>query len=115
MPRPSATIYDVAQRAGVSIATVSRVLNDPQKVTEATRSAVLKTIERLHYVPKAEARARAEKSTRRIGIVTPFLTAPAYVQRLRGVANALASHNYELVIHSVGSLDQLRSYLGGSL
>jgi len=115
MARPATTIYDVAREAGVSIATVSRVLNNPQKVTESTRSDVLKTIEQLGFVPKAEARARAQKSTKRIGVVTPFLTAPAYVQRLRGVATTLANHNYELVIYSVGSLDQLNSYLGATL
>jgi DNA-binding LacI/PurR family transcriptional regulator len=111
MVQSAATIYDVAKEAGVSIATVSRVLNNSQKVSEATRSAVLKSIEQLGFVPKAEARARAMQGTRRIGIVTPFLTAPAYVQRLRGVAAALANENYELVIHTVGSLDQLTSYL----
>jgi DNA-binding LacI/PurR family transcriptional regulator len=112
MPKPAATIYDVAEKAGVSIATVSRVVNDPRKVNEATRSTVLKAIEQLGFVPKAEARARAMNGTRRISIITPFLTAPAYVQRLRGVATALAKQNYELIIHTVDSLDQLNSYLG---
>jgi DNA-binding LacI/PurR family transcriptional regulator len=111
MAPSAATIYDVAKEAGVSIATVSRVLNDSQRVSEATRSAVVKAIEHLGFVPKAEARARAMHGTRRIGIITPFLTAPAYVQRLRGVGAALANQNYELVIHTVGSLDQLNSYL----
>ena len=112
MAKAVATIYDVARKAGVSIATVSRVLNDPQKVNEATRSAVLKAIDHLRFVPKAEARARAMQGTRRLAIITPYITAPAYVQRLRGVTTALAKRNYELVIHSVDSPDQLNSYLG---
>ncbi len=112
MAKSAATIYDVARKAGVSIATVSRVLNNPQKVNATTRSTVLKAIDQLGFVPKAEARARAMRGTRRIAIITPYLTAPAYVQRLRGMASALAKQNYELVIHSVDALDQLHSYLG---
>jgi DNA-binding LacI/PurR family transcriptional regulator len=111
MPKSSPTIYDVAKLAGVSIATVSRVFNDPQKVNADTRAAVLKVIEQLHFVPKAEARARAQNGTRRIGVLTPFLTAPAYVQRLRGVTAALDKDNYELVIYTADSLNRLNSYL----
>ena len=55
------TIYDVATAAKVSISTVSRVLNNPDKVNDETRSAVLEVINTLGFVPKAEARARALK------------------------------------------------------
>ena len=49
------TIYDVAKRAGVSITTVSRILNTPDKVNAATRERVLTAIDALGFVPKAEA------------------------------------------------------------
>jgi DNA-binding LacI/PurR family transcriptional regulator len=111
MNKSTSTIYDVAKTAGVSIATVSRVLNEPQKVNEDTRSKVLSAIDRLGYIPKAEARARALKETRRIGILTSFFTAPSYVQRLRGITSALYETNYESVIYSVNSLHRLQSYL----
>lgn len=109
--KPPHTIYDVAKAAQVSISTVSRVLNKPEKVNEATRSAVLEVINKLEFVPKAEARARALKEFRRIGVLTPFFTAPSFVQRLRGVASALQSTSYELVIFAVDSLSALNSYL----
>ncbi len=105
------TIYDVARASGVSIATVSRVLNDPHKVNEETRSAVLTAIDRLGFVPKAEARARALRSTGRIGVLTPFFTAQSFVQRLRGAAEVLSKHNYELVIYTVSSSERLNAYL----
>ena len=111
MTKPDPTIYDVAKAAGVSISTVSRVLNSYKEVNEETRSTVLAVIEKLGYVPKAEARARAVKKTRRIGVITPFFTAPAFVQRLRGLAAELASKNYELVIYAVDSLETLNDYL----
>jgi len=100
---PNATIYDVAETAGVSISTVSRVLNAPEQVHEATRTRVLSAIDQLHFVPRAEASARARKAMRRIGVLAPFFTYPSFVQRLRGVANALADFAYEMVIYNVES------------
>lgn len=104
------TIYDVAERSGISIATISRVLNAPEKVNPETRSIVLDAIDKLGFVPKAEARARALSRTNRIGVITPFFTAPSFVQRLRGVASALTAANYELVIYTVDSFDRLQGY-----
>lgn len=105
------TIYDVAKLAGVSIATISRVLNSPDKVNSDTHRQVMSAIDKLGFVPKAEARARAMQGTGRIGVLTPFFTAPSFVQRLRGVASSLSKANYELVIYPVDSLDHLRGYL----
>lgn len=105
------TIYDVARHAGVSITTVSRMLNDPEKVNVETRKRVLSAIDELEFVPKAEARARAMHGTGRIGVITPFFTAPSFIQRLRGIAGALSPLNYELVIYTVDSTDQLERYL----
>lgn len=105
------TIYDVASRAGLSISTVSRVLNTPDQVNDATRQRVLDVINELGYVPKAEARARALRSARRIGVLTPFFTAPSFVQRLRGIDLALAPSQYELIIYTVDALDRLTGYL----
>lgn len=105
------TIYDVAKLAGVSIATISRVLNSPDKVNPETLKLVMTAIDRLGFVPKAEARARAMQGTGRIGVLTPFFTAPSFVQRLRGVASSLSKANYELVIYPVDSLDHLQGHL----
>lgn len=105
------TIYDVARHAGVSITTVSRVLNDPARVNPETRRKILASIDALGFVPKAEARARAMQKNGRIGVVTPFFTAPSFVQRLRGIATVLSSKNFELVIYPVYSADHLQRYL----
>lgn len=105
------TIYDVAQRAGVSITTVSRTLNKPATVNSSTREKVLTVIDALGFVPKAEARARAMQRTGRIGVITPFFTAPSFIQRLRGITGALSPENYELVIYTVNSTDHLQGYL----
>ena len=108
---PQVTVYEVAENAGVSIATVSRVLNAPEKVNEATRARVLATIDRLGFVPKAEAAARARKDHGRIGVLAPFFTLPSFVERLRGVANALDDSPYELAIYNVDSSARRDGYL----
>jgi len=105
------TIYDVANAAGVSIATVSRVLNSPHQVSENTRQKVLQAIEDLSFVPKTEATARAKKRVGRIGVLTPYLTTPSFVERIEGIAHALQGTEYELIIYSVRNAKQLQHYL----
>ncbi len=105
------TVYDVAEKAGVSIATVSRVLNSPEKVREATRARVLAAIDALGYEPRAEAVERARRSSRSIGVLAPFFTQPSFTERLSGISATLASSPYELVIYSVDSAARRDGYL----
>lgn len=107
----SVTIYDVAQKAGVSIASVSRVLNSPEQVHSTTRARVITAIDELGFVPKAEAAARARRSSRRIGVLAPFFTYPSFVQRLRGIATSLSMVANELVIYNVDSSAHRDAYL----
>lgn len=108
---PEVTVYDVAEKAGVSISTVSRVLNTPNKVNTATRQRVLAAIDDLGFIPKADATARARKIGGRIGILAPFFTYPSFVERLRGVAAALSGANDEMVVYPVDSSAQRDAYL----
>jgi LacI family transcriptional regulator len=105
------TVYDVAKNAGVSIATVSRVLNSPELVKNETRRKVLTVIDELGFVPKADASARARRLVGRIGILTPFFTMPSFIQRMRGIAATLVDTPFELVIYPVDSFDRLEGYL----
>jgi LacI family transcriptional regulator len=105
------TVYDVAKKAKVSIATVSRVLNSSGKVNEATRKRVLSAIDSLGFVPKAEAAARARKASGRIGVLAPFFTYPSFVERLQGVASSLTDSPYELVVYNVDSSARRDTYL----
>lgn len=106
-----ATIYDVAEHAGLSIATVSRVLNGSNHVSEGSRTRILTAAAELGYEPKVEARARARKLIGRIGVLTPHFTADSFVDRLRGVANALVDGPYELVVYDVTTRAQRDRYL----
>lgn len=69
--KEKATIRDVAAAAGVSVATVSNVLNGKKKVSERTRNDVLDVIKQMEYVPDLNARGLSVKDTRLIGIVVP--------------------------------------------
>ena len=107
----TATIYDVATRAGVSIATVSRVLNAPQSVNSMTRARVQTVIDDLGFIPKAEATARARRRHRQVGVLVPFFTYSSFVQRLRGIADALLDAGLELVVYNAETPEHVRAYL----
>ena len=95
--RPS-TIYSVAQLAGVSIATVSRVLAGSNVTTERTRASVLAAIDELDYVPLRAARSLAVKRTAAHGVVLHDLSGPYYSELLMGYESAAAELGQSVVI-----------------
>ena len=105
------TIYDVALKAGVSSATVSRVLNNPATVAAEKRQRVLSAIKELDFVPNADAVANARKQYHKIGVIAPFFTQPSFMQRLRGVSSVLTGQHYELVVYAIDAIDDLDSYI----
>lgn len=94
-----ATIRDVAAEAGVSISTVSMVLNSPKRVAPETLDRVVRAIDALGYVPKAEAVARARRAVRRVGVVGPFTSHPAAMRRLAGLLLAAPGVGAEIVVY----------------
>ncbi len=111
MSKKNSNIYDVAQKAGISIATVSRVLNNPDKVSPKTKDKVFSVMKELGFTPKAEARARAKKDTGRIGVITTDLTYPSFIHRLRGISETLDGTPYELVIITMKDKKDIDYYL----
>lgn len=110
-----ATIYDVAERAGVSIATVSHVLNRPERVAPKTRARVLSAVDDLEFVPKATAVSRARKGVGRIGVIAPFSSYPSYSTRLIGVMAGLEGSATEVVVFDHSSVSQATSPLLSAL
>lgn len=105
------TIYDVAQEAGVSITTVSRYLNNPDNVKDTTSTRIAEAMEKLDYIPQGNAGTRAKRSVGRIGVLTPFFPAPSFVERLGGVIPPLREANYEVIIYTIETPEQLDEYL----
>lgn len=114
------TLEAVAARAGVSRATVSRVVNGSPKVTAEVTAAVTKAIADLNYVPNRAARSLASRRTQVVALVVPESTAkvfadPFFASIVQGVALHLADTDYTLnmVIASEASPDKTRRYLMG--
>lgn len=93
------TIYAVAEKAGVSIATVSRVLNDSPRVKTVTRGKVLGAIAALGYQPSASARGLAGHATGTIALVFPQLSGPFFSELIRGAEKRARESGYHLLIY----------------
>lgn len=93
-----ATMVDVAQRAGVSTATVSHVLNDTRPVRPATRQAVLEAMDALGYTPNTLARSLVTSRTRSIGLAVSAISNPYFTEILQGVEARALEHGYGLLI-----------------
>ena len=95
-----ATIEDVAKQAGVSTATVSRVINGTGQVSSKTADKVQSAIEALSYVPHGAARDLARNKTNIIGLVLPStMMTPHYTSLLRGINEAILAVDYSLLIY----------------
>jgi len=90
----NATIYDVAGAAGVSLATVSRVLNNPEKVKKETRERVLKVIDELGYRPSAIARGLASRKTTTVGVLVSDVTRASVAEMLGGISDIALKYKY---------------------
>lgn len=93
-----ASIHDVAKEAGVSVATVSKVLNDYPDVSDKTRKRVNLAIEQLHYQPNVVARGLVKRRSWTVGVLltVPF-TNPYVAELLEGIKTALENSGYDLV------------------
>ena len=93
-----ATIYSVAELAGVSIASVSRVLQGSTAVSDRTREKVLAAVEQLNYVPLGAARSLAVRHHEAHGLVLPELTGPYYAELLLGFETRAAEYGQSVVL-----------------
>ncbi|HEY5671944.1 MAG TPA: LacI family DNA-binding transcriptional regulator, partial [Anaerolineales bacterium] len=88
------TIQDIANRANVSISTVSRVLNNTAPVAEETRQRVLSIITELGYKPNLFAQGLAGGQSRTIGVLTQLIGSPFYDVILRGILRGIDGSGY---------------------
>ena len=100
-------IAEVATAAGVSVGTVSRVLNQSPHVRDATRERVLEVMQRLNYRPSRLATRLSRGSPRTVVILVPFLTRPSVVVRLAGAIGVLDEEGFDTVLRNVETAGQL--------
>jgi LacI family transcriptional regulator len=96
----TATIKEIAAKAHVSIATVSRALNNDPSVTDVTRNQILKIAERLDYRPNILARSFAQKKSNLIGLILPEISDEYFTEVIKGVDEIAFSQNLYTIVAS---------------
>jgi LacI family transcriptional regulator len=96
--RRPVTLIDVARAANVSIATVSRALSFPEKVSPETLGRIQRTIEALGYVANGSARALASRRSRTIGALIPSLDNPSFATTVHALQRALTDAGYAVLL-----------------
>jgi len=111
------TIHDVAKEAGVSVSTVSRVLNGKDDVALETIEKVHGVVRDLRYTSSLAARGMRSIRTNVIGLIIPDVGTPYCTEVMRGVNRAIAQSNYDLIVYTTGAIlkygtaDQERRYV----
>lgn len=93
-----ANIKDVAKKAGVSVATVSRVLNHPENVSEKTSKKIMDIMDQLNYKPNAAARSLALNRSYTIALMVPNILNPLFPHVAKGVEEVALSRGYNMVL-----------------
>ena len=108
-----ATIRDVAKLAGVSLATASRALNNPDYPVDARlRQKVRDAADKLEYVPNVMAQSLRRENSRDIGLVIPNVSNPFYLQTMLGINDVLAQRSYQMILcNTMRNAEQERAYL----
>lgn len=98
-------IKDVAEYSGVSVSTVSRVLNEHPDVSDAVRAKVLAAVKELHYIPNSSARDLVLPQSDTIGLVVRGIGNPFFTAVIQGVEQAAHQSGHTMVLHQIGSED----------
>lgn len=94
----SVTINDIAERCGVSRATVSRVLNDSGYVSQETKEKILSVIKELNYSPSAIARSLSTSKTNTIGVVVPTINNPFFGEVIKGITEVADENDLNIIL-----------------
>lgn len=99
------TIKDIAKLSGVSISTVSRVLNNRPDVSQVNRAKVLRVIEKNKYIPNNSARDLVRTTSDAIGVVARGISNPFYTNIIRAIESSIDAAGYTMVLQQIGSCD----------
>ena len=99
------TIKDIARQCGVSVSTVSRVLNDRPDVSPENRRKVLSAIQQSNYIPNNTARDLVKTKSDAIGLVVRGVSNPFYTDIIRVIEEQVTARGYTLVMQQIGTCD----------
>src|SRR5580700_3469792 len=97
--RGKATVKDVARAAGVSVTTVSRVLNNPDLVVSEKQELVQRALQTLDYIPNQLARSLISRRSRAIGLIVPTISNPVFAPTIAAIERELGGAGYALLIN----------------
>ena len=100
MGKQEANIYEIAKEAGVSIATVSRVMNQSASVSEKSTKRVMEAVKKLNYVPNSMARSLSTSVSTSVGVVVPDINNPFFSMVLKGVTDVADENGYQVALYS---------------
>ena len=99
------TIKDIARLAGVSVSTVSRVLNDHPDVSETAKEKVMQVVAEYNYIPNTNARELGKTSTDNIGVVVRGMSNPFYTDIITAIGRCIEDAGYTMVLQQIGAGD----------
>lgn len=110
------TIRDVAQKAGVSISTASRALNDSKLISKSTKDKVKQVAQEMNYLPNYNARNLSLGETNMVGVVSPIFSGDSsanlfQMDLIHAISQELNQKNYELVLITGKNQDELREHI----
>lgn len=93
-----ATLKDVAKETGLTVSTVSRVLNNRGYISDETRKRVYDAMKKLNYRPNEVARSLSKQSTNTIGVIVPHIRHPYFAELISNLENQAYQHNYKILL-----------------
>jgi len=109
------TIYDIADKAKVSIATVSRAFNGSPRVSARTKDRILGIAQELGYQPHASARSLAKRKSNLVSAIIPMLTSYFFLEVLHGVQEKISESEYDLLVYSAPRMENVDGMLENGL
>jgi len=107
--KSAVTINDVAKASGVSVSTVSRVLNGKSDVSPETQERIMAVIENLGYTSNLAARSMRSNRRNLIGLIMPDIGYPFAIEVMRGVNRAIAESSFDLLVYTTGDVRKAES------
>ena len=107
-----ATLKDVAAECGLTVTTVSRVLNNRGYISDETRKKVYAAMDKLNYRPNEVARSLSKKTTNTIGVIVPHIRHPYFSEMISNIENAASKQGYKIILcNSKGRNNKEKEYL----
>lgn len=98
MTKKNTTIYDISKKLNVSVATVSRALNNHPRISQATKELVVNTAKEMDYKQNNLAKALKSGETKTVGVIVPYINTNFFSSVIRGIEEELSPHGYRVII-----------------